>query len=312
METTTGAMAGSAAAAEPFLRVAACSYEGSLFGWSITENEQNPQSGLLMDMTFGFNCCQSSLRAIAVSQSGKYLACAGMDERIRIFNVVEGRSVGEMSNHSGVINCLHFVGDTYLFSGSEDSTVSIWRVYDCVCLHILGGHKGSVLDIAVHPSGKLALTTSKDSTIKMWNLVQGRCAFTRRLKAPGDKICWDPSGTHYLVVSGMRMQVLAASDNSCKFEISLKSRINRAVFTSVTNSEVNDGDCRVAVVCENKLLYLYRLDGQEVCSISIAAFMYPCSRDLPCRRHSWILAASAADHVICMAVLSMLWQGVLW
>lgn len=104
---------------EPFLRVAACSYEGSLFGWEVREDMESSQSGLLMEMKYGFNCCQASLRALAVSESGKYLACAGMDERIRIFDVAENRSILEMSNHSGAINCLHFVGDAYLFSGSE-------------------------------------------------------------------------------------------------------------------------------------------------------------------------------------------------
>jgi WD40 repeat protein len=40
-------------------------------------------------------------------------------------------------------------------------------------VHILGGHKGAVIDVTVHPSGKLALSISKDNTLKLWNLVQG-------------------------------------------------------------------------------------------------------------------------------------------
>ena len=57
---------------------------------------------------------------------------------------------------------------------TQDSTVAIWRVHDCVCVHILGGHKAAILGIAIHPSGKLALTTSRDGYLKMWNLVQGK------------------------------------------------------------------------------------------------------------------------------------------
>jgi WD40 repeat protein len=111
---------------EPFLRIAACSYEGSLFGWHVTEDIANNSSSsgnnaasLDLEMKFGFNVCQSSLRSVTVSGTGRYLACAGMDERIRLFDVEENRAMGEMSNHSGVINCLQFFGDTYLFSGSE-------------------------------------------------------------------------------------------------------------------------------------------------------------------------------------------------
>jgi WD40 repeat protein len=125
--------------------------------------------------------------------------------------------------------------------------------------------------MAIHPSGKLALTTSKDNTIKMWNLVHGRCAFTRRLKAAGDRIKWDTTNdacAHYLVVSGgMNLQVFAAADNAVAFEVALKSRINQAVFTSVKAGSTLE--TRVAVVCENKNLYLYKLDGTEVFVVSM-------------------------------------------
>ncbi len=102
---------------EPFLRISACSYEGSLFGWNVSEDTTD--EGLDIAMSYGFNCCQSSLRCVTVSKSGKLLACGGMDERIRLYNVVEGRSVGEMSNQSGALTCLQFFGDSYLLAGSE-------------------------------------------------------------------------------------------------------------------------------------------------------------------------------------------------
>ncbi len=76
----------------------------------------------------------------------------------------------------------------------------MWRVYDWHCVHILGGHKAIVNDLSIHPTGKLALSVSKDNTLKLWNLVHGRCAFTRRLKGAADRVCWDADGLHYLLV----------------------------------------------------------------------------------------------------------------
>lgn len=32
-------------------------------------------------------------------------------------------------------------------------------------------------DLAVHPSGKLALSVGHDRTLRIWNLMAGRCAF---------------------------------------------------------------------------------------------------------------------------------------
>ena len=99
-------------------RIAAVSYEGSLFGWNVVSDTET--SKLQLSMIFGFNCCQSTLKSVAISSSGRYLVCGGTDERIRIYDATQNRSVGELSNpENGGISCLCFYGDSYLFSGSE-------------------------------------------------------------------------------------------------------------------------------------------------------------------------------------------------
>ena len=111
--------------------VAAASYEGSLFSWkgSYTKDEDE-ETCCELEMTSGFHCCQGSIRSIAVSSSGKYMACGGTDERIRIFNMVENSTLGELSTHTGAVTCLQFFEDSYLLSGSD---VSVWRI----CCHLV-------------------------------------------------------------------------------------------------------------------------------------------------------------------------------
>ena len=101
----------------PFLRVAACSYEGSLFGWKVEENAVEME--LKSNLAFGFHASVGSLKAIACSASGKFLVTGGMDERIRIFNMFENKAVGELSQHTGAITSLKFYKDAYLLSSSE-------------------------------------------------------------------------------------------------------------------------------------------------------------------------------------------------
>lgn len=98
------------------LRCAAGSYEGSIFGWNLLHNSEGASA---LEMSWGFHCCVGSLKALAISSSGKYLVCGGMDERIRIFDMQSNKAVGELSNHSGAVTCLQFFGDTHLISGSE-------------------------------------------------------------------------------------------------------------------------------------------------------------------------------------------------
>lgn len=50
------------------------------------------------------------------------------------------------------------------------------------CEKTLRGHKGPVLSVSVHPSGKLALSVGKDKTMYTWNLINGRKAYVTSLK----------------------------------------------------------------------------------------------------------------------------------
>jgi WD40 repeat protein len=251
---------------DQFLRVNAVSYEGSIFGWDVTA-PKSVDSGLDSTLKFGFHAAQGSLKALAVSYSGKYMVCGGMDEHIRVFNMYENRTLGELNGHTGCITCLEFVGDKFIVSGSEDNNLCIWRVQDWLCVHILGGHKAAINDISVHPSGKLALSVSKDNTLKVWNLVQGRCAFTRRLHGPADKVQWNASGTIYLLVVHSELQVYDAADNSCTATVKFTSRINQACFTDIGGNE--DGvpaiDC-IAIICENKTVVIVDVEGIHLTS----------------------------------------------
>jgi WD40 repeat protein len=92
-------------------------YGRSIFGWNVVEDVN--KEGLEVPMSFGFNCSQGALKTLAVSSGGLYLSCGGTDERIRIFNVAENRSMGELGLHEGAITSLEFFEDSHMISGSE-------------------------------------------------------------------------------------------------------------------------------------------------------------------------------------------------
>ena len=52
--------------------------------------------------------------------------------------------------------------------------------------------RGTVNSVAVHPSGKLALTVGQDKSLRTWNLVDGRPAFVSNIKE-GEALCWWPA-----------------------------------------------------------------------------------------------------------------------
>jgi hypothetical protein len=83
----------------------------------ISKDEDNQE--MKNNLQFGFSCCQSSLKTVAISKSGRLMACGGIDERIRLFNLIDGKSIGEISNQVGAITSLKFFNDAFLFSSSE-------------------------------------------------------------------------------------------------------------------------------------------------------------------------------------------------
>ena len=59
-----------------------------------------------------------------------------------------------------------------------------------------------VNSIAVHPSGRLALSVSADSTLRLWNLVKGKSAHESTLPIPADQVAFSPSGKSFAMVQG--------------------------------------------------------------------------------------------------------------
>lgn len=147
-----------------------------------------------------------AIKTIAIDESGDILATGGVDEYIKIYNLKTRKEKGELTQHSGSITALKFFKSSHLLSASNDGTLCIWQTRDWMCLHIMGGHKGTITCISIHPSGRMALTGSIDRTIRLWNLVEGRCAFISKPNLGKTSVIelieWSKSGSSYAVVSG--------------------------------------------------------------------------------------------------------------
>lgn len=151
--------------------------------------------------------------------------------------------VGTLMQHTGPLSCAEFFERTHLLTGSTDNTICIWRVSDWNCVHILGGHKAMVNSIAIHPTGKLALSVSKDRTLRMWNLIKGRSAFIRRLEAEATQVFFSPDGLKYGLLSGRTVSIFDVENNQVLCKLSHDASIHAARFVSndlvVSMGEIN-------------------------------------------------------------------------
>ena len=110
---------------------------------------------------------------------------------------------GTLQRHTDSVTALAFAGDTHLLSGGKDGQLLVWRVKDWECVHTLLGHKpGPVTSVAVHPSGKVALSTSRDRSLRLWDLVNGSAATRLAVESCRElgQACWSPGGGLFAVV----------------------------------------------------------------------------------------------------------------
>ncbi|RLO06572.1 hypothetical protein DYB28_011761 [Aphanomyces astaci] len=166
-----------AATGDSKLQIVAGTYEGMLYGWEASTKDltgKKPKSAL--KMVYGYPAHTECIKALAMmmEHDGKTLLTGGNDEMIKIYNVKKKVEVGILMQHKGTITPLRLLswGPSYQQVGPVNS-------------------------IAVHPSGKLAFSVSKDKTLRMWNLVKGRSAYIRRLDQEATCVFLSQDGNRY-------------------------------------------------------------------------------------------------------------------
>jgi WD40 repeat protein len=60
--------------------------------------------------------------------------------------------------------------DTFIVTGSEDTTAKIWNTQTGECVHTLQGHTGIIYSIAISHDGRFIVTGSGDKTAVIWSL----------------------------------------------------------------------------------------------------------------------------------------------
>ena len=126
----------------------------------------------------------SCVNCVRWSTSGKYLASAGDDKTVMIWQFAGqgGISFGGVSNaetwrccnslrgHSGDILDLNWSpNDAYLATCSVDNTIRIWNTENFPeCIKILNGHSGFVKGVSWDPMGKYLSSQSDDKSLKIW------------------------------------------------------------------------------------------------------------------------------------------------
>ncbi|EGC34341.1 hypothetical protein DICPUDRAFT_8425, partial [Dictyostelium purpureum] len=188
-------------------------YENSILGYEanyVADKTNDENFEVDLKMIFGYSSHTGCIKSLASCKNS--LVSSSTDETSKVYNLANRSEVGQLQKHEGFITSMEFYKNNYLFAGSMDHTISVWRVSDWECLKVMSGPKGAINSISIHPSGKAALSVSKDRRLFLWDLTKGTSAHFLKFKTEAFNVQWSPSGEQYTVVFKDKVVVYDAND----------------------------------------------------------------------------------------------------
>lgn len=193
----------------PTFRIITGSYEHNLLCVSVTLYPESP----LFTPVFHFTPHTQSIRCLAHSK--RYLTSGSNDEHIRIYDLQKRKELGTLLHHDGNITRLEFFDNKWLLSASDDGKICIWRMKDWEVLGELKGHNaGGINDLAIHPTGRIAISAGGDHTLRLWNLMTAKKASVLKLGRDEARRCrWSSDGTNFILGFDKKVTVYSAAES---------------------------------------------------------------------------------------------------
>lgn len=269
------------------------SYEQVLFGYELLRSSD--KATLSTSFTDKSHC--GSVRSLAIS-SNKLLASGSADETIQLFDLKSRQEAGTLIKHNGTITHIEFVGD-FMISSDDSGVICIWKILgrSYECMKTLTGHKGSVLSMSVHPSGKLLLSVGHDKTLRTWNLVTAKRAYTTSIQSMADIIRWSPDGEKYILCYNGKLDVCSLTKAVPEFSVKLPGKGHALSFI-----------CKniLAIGCESGVVAFVNIDtGAVIHDFNIDCNRIKCLNAKPLDGEKALLAFMSNDGLLELHLISL-------
>lgn len=244
-------------------------YEQVLFGYTLARSEDSA----VLNISFTDKSHCASVRSLAVS-SKCLLASGSADETIQLFDLKGRLEAGTLIKHNGTITHIEFF-DEFMISSDDVGCICIWRIYgkSYECMKTLTGHKGSVSSLSVHPSGKLLLSVGYDKTIRTWNLVTAKRAYTTSTHSIVDIVKWSPSGEKYILCFNGKIDICLVSKAAPVHSVKLPGKGHSITFISnqVLVVGCEGGTVAFIDIEAGSLIHEFKLDCNRIKCVSSRA-----------------------------------------
>jgi WD40 repeat protein/lipoprotein NlpI/tRNA A-37 threonylcarbamoyl transferase component Bud32 len=129
---------------------------------------------------------------VAFSHDGKYLATAGADYVVHIWDIKGQSRLRSLNGHAGSVTSLAFSpDDSRLATASYDTTVRLWDTDSGRELLVLKGHRAGLNQIAFRPDGAALASVSSDGKTLIWQFPDPAAPSDRLAKYFADQFVED-------------------------------------------------------------------------------------------------------------------------
>ena len=107
--------------------------------------------------------------AVAAAPDGSWLAVAGLDPKVHVWDVAAGTKRAVFDGHHRAVYTVAVAPDGgWLATGDWDGTVRIWDVATLTQKAVLYGHRGAVYTVAITPDGRWLASGDEGGTLRIW------------------------------------------------------------------------------------------------------------------------------------------------
>ena len=119
------------------------------------------------------NVSESRIRLVAFSPDGRTLAYRVSGEKFtRLWDVTTQTQIGIIENKS--IACWAFSPDGKTLASASSYVIKLWDVTTEQSIVTFEGHTDRIESITFSPDGKILASTSRDNTVKLWDVATGQ------------------------------------------------------------------------------------------------------------------------------------------